>query len=123
MEEWKDVPGYPGYKISSSGKCSGPRKVLTGKMDKCGYWTYGLYKEGRRQPIWSKAHRLVADAFLPNPEIKPTINHKNGNKVDNRLENLEWSSYREQAIHRCHVLGKAPTSEWNRKDYKLKSRG
>ena len=50
-------------------------------------------------------HRLVAKAFLPNPENKRDVNHKNGNTKDNRLENLEWTTHRENTIHGRDVLG------------------
>lgn len=50
-------------------------------------------------------HRLVAQAFIPNPENKRDVNHINGNKKDNRLENLEWTTHRENTIHGRDVLG------------------
>jgi hypothetical protein len=114
VEEWRDVPGFPGFKVSSFGRVTGQRvEVLKPSSDKDGYTRVSLNKK------YVKIHRLVALAFLPNPLNKPTINHINGDKADNRVENLEWHTRQEQARHRCSVLGKSPTGEWNRKPIAL----
>lgn len=91
-EIWKDVPGYSGlYQVSNLGRVMsyrnqyghGPR-IIHGEKTKSGYIQVKLNKER------FKVHRLVALAFIPNPDGFPQINHKNEIKTDNRAENLEW---------------------------------
>ena len=62
-----------------------------------GYYKVDLRKDGKRKSM--KAHRLVAMAFIPNPEDKPHINHIDGNPLNNNVENLEWCTPRENVIH------------------------
>lgn len=99
-EIWKDIPGYEGlYRISNLGNVE---SLATGKLLKklshsTGYLAVVLYKN--RHPKRCILHRLVAKAFIPNPENKPTVNHKNGNKHDNSVDNLEWATFLENNRH------------------------
>lgn len=87
----KDIAGYEGlYGITSCGKVWSYKRqkfLKTGNNHK-GYLQVGLRKNGERK--WYLVHRLVADAYIPNPENLPMINHKDENKANNCLQNLEW---------------------------------
>lgn len=111
MEEWKDIEGYEGlYKISSRGRVlSYPRKgsyheprCLTIKLDTHGYQIVDLYKNGKGKR--KKVHRLVAQAFIPNPQKKKTVNHKDGNPKNNCVDNLEWATQKENNLHCINIL-------------------
>lgn len=105
-EIWRDVPNYEGlYQVSNTGKVRNARsgRVLKPHRQGSGYLQTMLSKDGSRShPL---VHRIVASAFIPNPEQKPQINHKNGDKSDNRSENLEWCTMSENLKHRHRVLG------------------
>lgn len=111
MEEWRDIKGYEGrYKISNLGRCSSllSKKAPQGtdlvpQLRNNGYEVYHLRKEGKS--YMRLAHRLVAEAFIPNPNKLPTVNHKDGNKRNNHVENLEWASYLANMHHSIHTLG------------------
>lgn len=112
MEEWRDVSGFEGfYQVSSMGNVRGLRrqvkngssfrikqeKQMKPNTDKDGYKTVTLSKYSKCKTL--KIHRLVAVAFIPNPEEKATVNHKNTIKSDNFISNLEWETRKENGAH------------------------
>lgn len=113
VEIWKDVDGFEGlYQISSYGKIKslhyygGDReKVLIPIKDKDGYLTIGIWKNKKRHS--RKIHRLVAAAFIPNPENLPQVNHKDENPENNMVENLEWCTCRYNINYGTHNLKNA----------------
>ena len=94
--QWKTVVGYDKYRISTNGDIFSlyRNKILIQTKDKDGYCYVTIVKDKIKKNM--RIHRLVAMTFLENPENKPTVNHINGIKNDNRLENLEWATLSEQ---------------------------
>ena len=92
MEEvWKSIPGFEGYSASSDGRIRNKRgKVLRPARRADGYLNVSLTKEKKAASQF--VHKLVAMAFLPNPEGHPEVHHKNGVRDDSRVDNLEWMS-------------------------------
>lgn len=113
MEKWKDVDGFQGfYQVSNMGRVRSldrfvkhskitnrliKGKTFTPKPDSHGYYTIQLCKNKVCKSL--KVHRLVAIAFIDNPENKPEVNHVRGNKMDNRSTELEWSTSSENQLH------------------------
>lgn len=93
---WKDIPGFEGlYQVSNDGKVrslnynrTGKKQILKQSMDRGGYKMVQLWKNNKKETC--KVHRLVAQTFIPNPNNWPQVNHKDENKSNNHISNLEW---------------------------------
>ena len=102
-EVWKDVSGFDGlYKVSNTGKVkrsfvNGKERILSGRKDKDGYIEVILSKAQHKS--YFRIHRLVAKAFIPNPDGKPMVNHKDKNVQNNAVTNLEWVTASENVVH------------------------
>lgn len=115
MVRWKPVVGYENkYTVSDDGIVINRwGKELKGSIAHNGYRYVTLSNGGIKN---HKIHRLVANAFLPNHGNKPEVNHKDGNKLNNNVTNLEWSTRLENAHHAIKVLG-INFGEWNNKTH------
>lgn len=129
MENWKDIKGYEGfYQVSNLGRVKSlerdvycqdgtfhhlKEKILVAALDGSGYPFVNLFKNGKMKNI--NVHRLVAMAFLPNPENKPQVNHKNEIKTDNSVSNLEWCT----VSYNVNYGTRTARAVQNRKSYKL----
>lgn len=104
---WKDIKGFDGkYKISNFGEVMSidygktkKSKLLTPKQHHTGYLLVRLCYGDGRMPKNRTIHSLVAEAFIPNPENKRCVNHKDGNKTNNNVTNLEWNTHKENCQH------------------------
>lgn len=120
-EIWNDIPGYEGrYQVSNLGRVKSLPRQRPGRKNKHGQVTscslpgcirsvalryvggYPCVTLGRKS---LHVHRLVALAFHPNPDNKPCVNHKDGNKENNHSDNLEWCTKSENGKHAYQVLG------------------
>lgn len=121
MEKWLPCPGFENtHMISSCGKLlkldrvvktnkhggvkTIPQSFVPPQKNSNGYTRYEIFIDYIKSRVF--AHRLVALAFISNPENKPFVNHKDGNKQNNTVENLEWCTKSENELHSWRVLGK-----------------
>jgi hypothetical protein len=97
-EGFKTIEDFPNYKISAEGTIINSRgKNKTPNKRRDGYYKVDLYDDGIGHS--KSIHRLVAEAFISNPDNKPDVNHKDGNKLNNSVENLEWVTKSENIQH------------------------
>jgi hypothetical protein len=127
MEEiWKDIKGYEGlYKVSNLGNIKSLKyrhhnreEILIGGIKKTGYKQVILVKDNKVK--YKLVHRIVAETFISNPNNKPQVNHIDGNKTNNNINNLEWCSQRENQKHAYKIgLQKPILTEKNKYSKKV----
>ena len=99
FETFVKIDGFEKYEVSNLGKVRNIKsgRILKPWLDKDGYLVHGLYKNNKQNQLL--LHRIIATAFIDNPEEKPCVNHIDENKLNNDLSNLEWCTERENNIH------------------------
>ena len=123
LETWRPVVGYEGlYEVSDFGDVRSLNYLHTGKTrvlklikEKKGYLLVNLYKEGKMKMY--KAHRLVAQAFIDNPDNLPEVNHIDEDKTNNRVSNLEWCNHIYNSNHGTRNQRIAETQKGSKRPY------
>lgn len=108
------------YEITKEGQIIslkyGKRKEVKGYLDKYGYRRVLLHIDGKRVKFF--VHRLVAETYIPNPKNLPQVNHKDGNKLNNNVSNLEWVTPKENIEHAIKIGLKKPKGKISEKEVK-----
>ncbi len=117
-EMWKDIPNFDGkYQVSNMGNVRSiartiirrngrkqqiESKMLVSRKSGCGYLYVTLHNEGKKETI--RVHRLVASLFLKNPNNLPVVNHKDENKQNNNVDNLEWCTQQYNIMYSKNIM-------------------
>lgn len=97
MEVWSKISSNPMYEVSTHGRIRRNNKIKALQASNNGYYDVALYSEGKRKHY--RVNRLVAMEFIPNPNNYPEVNHKDGNKHNNHVDNLEWVTKSQNMLH------------------------
>lgn len=108
---WKTIQSEPNYEVSTDGlvRNKETKHIKSQRYSGKGYARVTLYPSGVTYSI----HRLVAEAFLENDKNYPSVNHKNGDKKDNRVENLEWCTPKQNTRHAIDVIKTMKLADWS----------
>ena len=108
------IKGFENYSVSDKGEVFNNKKnvAISSFFHRKGYLMVTLCNKGKKRNIY--VHRLVAEAFIPNPQNKPTINHKNEKKTDNNVNNLEWLTVAENNSYGTRVKRMIETKKRNK---------
>lgn len=120
--EFRNIKDFEGlYSVNQIGEIKSLIRgiILKKRKTSDGYYTVALFKNKIRTEL--KEHRIVAEAFLNNPNGLPVVNHKNGVKTDNRVENLEWVTVRENILH-YHIKTKCIGASFHKASSKWMAR-
>ena len=103
-EIWKEIAGFPNYAVSNRGRVMNLKsgKVLKNKLNANGYKDVGLYNGDGTKRKYVMVHRLMAQAFIPNPDNLSQVNHIDENKCNNDVSNLEWVTASQNTKHSAH---------------------
>ena len=126
IEEWRTVPDCPNYEVSSFGNVRSKDRIairngvparikgqmLKPKIDR-GYQIVTLYLGNREAHIQIGIHRLVAKAFIPNPNNYPCVNHKDEIKANNHMDNLEWCTYKYNSNYGTAIERRVLHQDWD----------
>lgn len=116
MEEWRVIPGFERYEVSNMGCVRRGNKLIKPCPDSYGYRQVNVYRDGKR--YCRKVYRLVMQAFVPNTENKPHIDHVNRDRSDDRLENLRWVTVSENCRNKEGFIEEMFGIGWNKKNSK-----
>ncbi len=105
MEIWRDIEGFENYQVSTWGRVRGPKCILTPYQNQKGYLKVGLTKNGKCHK--KRVNRLVAMAFIDNPDGLPFVDHIDGNKQNNSVTNLRWVTDEQNRAHAARLKAMA----------------